>query len=292
MTMRVLNLLGVDVGPPDGLVPAGPGGPKGFWERREIIRLNDRLLRSLGGSWRTPPPLPPGWEMADDLADRRGQAHEMLEQTFSGRPLWGWKDPRSSLTTAFWQQLVPDLRFVICIRNPIDAADSLSPPSRRKEDRAFYYSRQGVEGERAYRLWMTYLASALANTSGRPRLLVSYEEFFEDRARVVERLARFVGLEPPQAAGDVDQAITDFIDDDLCNYRTELRDVISDVRLPEEVASLCLSTEFMRAAQAAVGSDRAPAEDLDALGLGLDAYARRLLDATSSEAGAPSALSA
>jgi hypothetical protein len=254
MTMRVLNLLGVDVGPEDGLVEPGPGGPKGFWERREIIRLNDRLLRSQGGSWRKPPPLEPGWEAAPELAAEREEAQAILTTAFAGRPLWGWKDPRASLTTAFWLHLVPELRFVICLRNPIDAADSLAPPPERRGAEAFYYSRRGFGGERAYRLWMTYLAAALANTADSARIIVSYDELFDDQDRVVGRLARFVDREPPRPGGEDAKRIEDFIDSGLRHYRTPTEEVRSDKRLPPEVAALYAEAESLWAAQDARGT--------------------------------------
>lgn len=281
LTMRVLNLLGVDVGPREGLVEAGPGAPKGFWERFDIIKLNDRLLRSQGGSWRSPPRLSPGWESAEELTAEREQARAILEETFAGRDLWGWKDPRVSLTTSFWLRLVPDLRFVICLRNPVDAAHSISPSAGDKRDDAFYYSRRGPKWERALSLWLTYVAAALANTSGRPRLFVSYDDYFRDRRGAVERLARFVGLEAPPAGGEVDRRIEDFVDGDLRHYRTSPEEVLRDDRLPSEVASLYMVTELLRTIPPPGGPFDAGRKALQA---SVDVYARRLLDSGAGEA--------
>lgn len=274
MTMRTLNLLGVDVGPEPGLVEPGPGGPKGFWERREIIELNDRLLRAQGGSWRRPPRLAPGWEAAAELAPLREQARELLERSFAGRGLWGWKDPRVSLTAPFWQGLEPGLRYVICLRNPVDNADSISPQSARKQDDAFYYSRRGPRLERAYVLWLTYVASALVNTAGRPRLLVSYEEHFEDRRGTVERLARFVGLEPPPPGGEVEGRIADFVDAGLRHYSTPPAEVAVDARLPADVVSLYLVAELLRELSCRPGFPTEADRELEDC---VDRYAARLL---------------
>lgn len=279
MTMRALNLLGVQVGPEEGLVEAGPGGPKGFWERREIIELNDRLLRTQGGSWRNPPRLPPGWETAEELAGEREQARVMLADAFGGQELWGWKDPRVSLTTAFWQALVPDLRYVICLRNPLDAADSISPPADRKQGEAFYYARRGPKRERAYRLWLVYVASALANTAGRPRMFVSFEDHFDDRGATLERLARFVGREPPAPGGEADRLMEDFVDADLRHYSTAAEDVAGDERLPADVASLYLIAELLKETTQRSPDGEAADGGEGALQAGVDVFARRLLDA-------------
>jgi hypothetical protein len=260
LTMRVLNLLGVDVGPVEGLVEPGPGGPKGFWERREIIKLNDRLLRSQGGSWRSPPDLPPGWEDAPELEKLREEARGVLARSFAGRSLWGWKDPRVSLTAAFWRKLVPELRFVVCVRNPIDAADSLAPPPDRKHEEGFYYSRRGFGGERAYRLWATYLSRALANTEGRPRMLVSYEEYFDNLDRVTTSLARFAGCPPPALGDEASRSIEDFVDPDLRHYMTSTEQALCDDRLPPEVAELYREAELLRVRQDGRSAVDAPLE--------------------------------
>jgi hypothetical protein len=243
--MRVLNLLGVDVGPEQGLVEPGPGAPKGFWERYEIIRLNDRLLRLHGGSWRNPPDLAPGWEAAEELEPEREQARRLLERTFAGSPQWGWKDPRASLTTAFWRHLAPGLRFVICLRSPVDVANSISPPADARGEEAFYYSRRAPKWERAVSLWAVFMESALANTSGCPRLLISYDDYFDDRRRNVERLAAFLGDEPPPIGGEVDRAIERFLDRDLRHHRTTPEEVQRDERVPPEVAALYLETSSL-----------------------------------------------
>jgi len=234
------------VGPAEGLVEPGPGGPKGFWERYEIIRLNDRLLRLHGGSWRNPPALPPGWEGSAELEAERQQARRLLGECFAGQPLWGFKDPRVSLTTAFWRRLVPDLSFVVCLRSPVDVADSISPPPGAKREQAFYYSRRGPSWDRALSLWMTYVRSALDNTRGCRRMFVSYDDYFESRRQVVDRLAEFVAAEPPAPGGEVDGAIADFLDRRLRHHRTTAEEVRRDERVPAEIAALYLETEALR----------------------------------------------
>ena len=105
--------------------PRGENNPKGFFENRAFVRFNAELLQSAGGIWKDPPSLPPGWEADPRLDPVRERAREMLESTFGDAPLWGWKDPRSALTLPFWQALLPDMRYVVCVRNPLDVAASL-----------------------------------------------------------------------------------------------------------------------------------------------------------------------
>lgn len=118
LTARILNLLGVDLGPAEGLIPATPRNPKGFWERRAIFELNDAVLSALGGDYENPPPLRPGWQRSRALEPLEQRARELIDECFGDSPLWGFKDPRTSLTLPFWRRVIPHMRYVICMRDP------------------------------------------------------------------------------------------------------------------------------------------------------------------------------
>lgn len=285
LTARVLNLLGVYLGPEEELLGgelrhlAGEGetviarareaNPEGFWEHYRIMRLNERILRRLGGNWREPPALEPGWEASEELAAERDEARALLAESFGGRRLWGWKDPRNSLTLPFWQRLLTDVRYVICLRNPVDVSRSLE-------------RRDGMSFEKALDLWHTYVARALVNTSGCPRIFVPYTGFFVDPVGTASRLARFVGREGALDAPGTRNELLDAIDERLWRNRTLPRDVVSESRLGSDSAALYLLTEMLGGAELdAPGSryDGGFATEGD-LGVesAVDLYAERLLD--------------
>lgn len=276
LTTRVLNLIGVYLGPDEELLTgelrqlAGEGdevlagareaNPSGFWEHYRIMRLNERILRSMGGSWRDPPSLPPGWESSAELEAEREEARALLEESFAGRRLWGWKDPRNSLTLPFWQQLLPEMRCVICLRNPLDVAISLQ-------------KRDGMPLEQGFGLWLAYLANALVNTSVRPRILVPYESHFEAPEEVATRLAGFVGrreaIDSPEARAGLAAAV----DEKLWRNRTPLEAWAGAGSVPDEAVSLHLLTEALASSPdgAAVSGDGNGWEQA------VDRYAARLL---------------
>lgn len=194
LTARILSLAGVYLGEEEELMQrelhqlhgqpesvlrnAREANPEGFWEHYDLMRLNERILRKLGGNWREPPDPEPGWERSAELAAERDEALDLLRRSFAGKPLWGWKDPRNSLTLPFWQELVPGLRYVVCVRNPLDVARSLE-------------QRDGLELQRGIALWQTYLSRSLEHTSNRPRIVVPYERYFDEASELATRLARF-----------------------------------------------------------------------------------------------------
>jgi Sulfotransferase family/Glycosyl transferase family 2 len=222
LTTRILNLCGLYLGRSDELIPAGPSNSMGFWELRQAVHLNERILVAMGGDRIAAPYLPQGWEKTLDLAVERERARELLADVFAGQPKWGWKDPRNSFTVPFWRGLVPEMRYVICLRNPLETAASGVRMAAGLPD---------LNRGRALELWERYIASAIVNTSGRPRLFVAYEDYFEDWRAAADRLARFAGLDPPTGTGR-EQAIGDLIDRRLRHQLSSTDEALRGGELP------------------------------------------------------------
>jgi hypothetical protein len=148
-----------------------------------MMELNEELLTKLGTVWWRPLPVARGWQESPELDELKERARRLLKEKFSSAALWGWKEPRTTLTLPFWQELVPNARYVICLRNPADAISSIQ---RRPEPNLPI----GEWGD----LWLEYTARALLETQGHPRLLVFYEDYFRDGAGQIARMASFLGL--------------------------------------------------------------------------------------------------
>jgi hypothetical protein len=219
VVMRVLNLLGIDVGPADQLIPPLPGNPRGHWEQAFLTNMNEEILERFGGSWSRPPAFPDGWEEDPRLDDARARGRAFLDRTFSAVPLWGWKDPRTSLTLPFWRRLLPRMSYVICLRNVVDVAHSLE-------------QRDGIAFADAARLWSAYTSAALEHTSGEPRLLVFYEDLMADWQREAGRMARFVGVPETGDRPEVHHRIREEVDPMLHHHSTSLADTLEETRVP------------------------------------------------------------
>src|SRR5262249_49785868 len=144
---RILNLLGVDLGPEARLQGPRPDNPRGFWEHEPFVRIDDDILSRFGGSWSAPPAFPPGWERGPDVLDLRARARIAAAESCAVAALWGWKDPRACLTLPFWQAVLPPMHYVICFRSVVEVARSLE-------------RREGFTLERGARLWVAHVAAA------------------------------------------------------------------------------------------------------------------------------------
>jgi glycosyltransferase involved in cell wall biosynthesis len=212
---RLINLLGVYLGPSERLVPPDADNPRGYWEHLAFHDVNEQILARFGGSWHEPPVFPPGWPNSPDVAPHAQQARAAIAEDFADAVRWGWKDPRTCLTLPFWQTLGLPLRYVVCVRNVSEVVRSLQ-------------GRDGFSADKGAALWLTYTASMLTHTAGRPRLFVWYGDLVEDPEREARRIAKFLGV--PAALDGVEgcAAVQGIVDEVLQHHRGSLVETAED----------------------------------------------------------------
>ena len=184
MVARALNLSGLYLGPDDAVSISAPDNPEGFWENIHFVRLNDELLALHGGAWDLPPDFAKDWAQSAGILPFRAKAASLLEQ-FSQQQQWGWKDPRNSLTLEFWRELLPGLKVVICLRNPLEIVQSLA---RRGYSSPVF----------GFQLWMAYNQGFLDAIPAENRIVSHYDSFFSDPRSELSRLLSFLGLTPAE----------------------------------------------------------------------------------------------
>ena len=223
----ILRLLGWYLGPEDRLMGPRRDNPRGFWEYRPFTDLNDEILEAFGGSWDRPPELPRRWERDRRLREVRERARVAAESDFGSAERWAWKDPRASLTLPFWRRLLGPMRYVVCVRSPVEVAGSLA-------------SRDRMPFEDGAELWMTYVGSALRLTAGAPRTVVFYEDLVEDWAPEVGHLRWFVG-EGEALTAEAAARIDDFVAGELRHHASGPAATVEDPRVPPEVRAMYLT---------------------------------------------------
>ncbi|OQW94028.1 MAG: hypothetical protein BWK79_08015 [Beggiatoa sp. IS2] len=158
---RILNLMGAYFAPERMELPATKANPKGYWERRDVVNLDEDLLNALGVTW-------------DKISQFDSKQVPMVCKKFellgqeiilgldAHRP-WMLKDPRMCLLLPFW---LPLLEIPICVyvyRDPIQIAQSL----KKRDDLSIQV---GIA------LWEKYSLQALIDSARLPRILVSYHD--------------------------------------------------------------------------------------------------------------------
>ncbi len=259
-TMRILNILGVTLGEPQRLLaPIADNNEKGFFEHYAIMRLNTELLRRFGGSWRDPPNLPAGWESDPRIDDLRVEAEAIVQDEFSGRPLWGFKDPRTCLTLPFWRPLIGPAAFVICHRHPLEIIASLE-------------RRDGLSDEHGLNLWRRYTATAITETANDERTFVGYATLLADTSRVTRTLDAFLGQPGRAPRLETQREIEGWLDPELRHHSHTLLDLMQSPQLKPLDVKLCLLLELATRTQ----PDACP--DQQNLSDALNVTAARILD--------------
>ncbi len=142
---RMLHHLGVYLGENYCTEPM-PSNLIGHWEARDVVEINDQILSLSGGSWQSVP------KQLSWNHDCEQKIKRVLAQ-FAARPLYGWKDPRTTVTFPAWKSHLTDYVVLACVRHPLAVAQSLEV-------------RDGFDIARGAAL-VDDLQSALAQASGR-----------------------------------------------------------------------------------------------------------------------------
>lgn len=177
------------------------------------------------------PDLPTGWENDPSLDDLKQRGRKLIQETFANAETWGWKDPRNCLTLPFWQQLLPDMRYIVCLRNPVDVAHSLADLHR-------------LPAEKCSTLWLTYVASALQHSDGRSRLTVFYEDLLDNSERELRRLAAFLGMPERAEQIEVKEKVREFTEKGLQHFRTSVIDTAMDPSIDRHAIALFLAQKI------------------------------------------------
>lgn len=177
---QLLYRCGLYLGDENDLFAAGPSNLDGFWENRHFVAINERILKARAGGWDVPPSLPPDWQRDGALRPCREDALRLVED-FRGREPWGWKDPRSSLTLPFWLDLVPEMKAIVCVRNPLEVANSLR--KRGNSSIAFGLG-----------LWKSYNRRLMETVPAGRYIVTHYESYFYRPRQEMRRVLDFLGI--------------------------------------------------------------------------------------------------
>lgn len=286
---RVLGLMGCHVGRDDELAPADEANPKGYWERRDVWALNERLLSAAGASWHDMGGFDVEVLGAETRETFERDARAVVAALDAHRP-WAVKDPRTCVTFPLWRPLLERPLCVLVQRDPLEVARSL-------------LRRDGFALLCGIALWERHVRDALRHSAGLPRVLVRYEALCDDPRATVERLLRDLeaaGLPPGTLALPPDGELRAFLDPALRRQQAARGEVLAYLNPSQRALLERLESDAALSPEPPGPLSDAARDALDALArerrgraadVGLlerliaekDAYARTLQDALAEE---------
>src|ERR1700688_3803344 len=171
------------------LLLAGLGNPGGHFEDLDFLSFHDAALAARGAGALA---VPPDFSFAPTATEEEA-ARALLRERLA-KPRWGFKDPRATLFLDFWADRLPEARFLLLYRHPVEVILSLLRRGMDLETMAHPAS--------ALRSWEVHNERALAFRLARPERCELWElrALAKDPAAACERLAAVTG-HPLRAGG-------------------------------------------------------------------------------------------
>ncbi len=118
LVSSLIQQAGIHIG--EKLLTANSANPRGYFEDIDFYEFHEHVLHQRGQTYLH---VDSNFTF-EPTAPETDRARELLAER-SHRLLWGWKDPRTALFLNFWDQLLPDGRFLFVYRHPIEVLLSL-----------------------------------------------------------------------------------------------------------------------------------------------------------------------
>lgn len=212
------------VGSEQALPPPQADNPAGFFERADVVDLNEELLASLGGSWTCPPSPEAVIARQDELRQRANDLwFDIAGDAPAGLPVV-LKDPRLCVLWPVWRAaLGEEIAVVLSVRNPLKVAQSL-----RQRDR--------LPLAVGLALWEMYTIGALNAAAGEHRVhVVPYASVLNNSSeaeRLVSGIAEDVRL--PVRKRDLSQALVGLAQPSLHRQRCEAENLDNYLTLAQQ----------------------------------------------------------
>lgn len=218
---RIINMMGAYFGPEGSALDANEFNPKGYWERKDVMEMNDALLRSANSIWCRVADFSIDKVTEDAKKEFSPKFNRLLLDMDAHRP-WVIKDPRLSLLLPLWRSQLEVPVCVIAYRNPIQVAQSL-----KKRD--LFPLHVGIA------LWEKYKLAAMESVRDLPTVFVSYNQLIESPVETVKTLyndLQISGVHGLRMPGETE--ITSFISSSLCRNRGEGHDFSQYLNLQQQ----------------------------------------------------------
>ena len=202
LTGKVFEELGYGFGPQEELLPAKPCNQDGFWERRDVVELNDKILSIYGSSWDFPVRVNP--EIIRTIAIKNlyqfaDSARKIVSEL---QPPFAIKDPRVSLLIPFWKEIIPNAKMIIVVRNPIEVANSLN-------------QRQQTSINFGLQLWKSYYQCLRSYTHASERFFLFHDCLIKADKTLIEKISNHLGID---SCEQIKKAITQAVKPSLVHY--------------------------------------------------------------------------
>lgn len=179
MVAGVLKILGINMG--EELEEGNEWNPLGYFENKKFMAINKKITNEKEGLIINVPTL-------DEILLKKERFIYKIDQLIKQEEsaLWGWKDPRTSLTIDLFLPFLKNPYFIICFRNPLQVAYSLQ-------------KRDGTninEGIELAALYNQRILDFFKRHKQLKKLYLSYEEIVNNPEKELDKIIDYLEINP------------------------------------------------------------------------------------------------
>lgn len=161
--------------------------PKGYFESGDAHAINTKIFQL---AWKNqvkfeidPHFYPPAYEEVLAQAAHVERDIQEFAARFRDVPLWGFKNPKTSLTVELFLPHLPHPHLVVTLRNPLANAEAFNK---------IY----GLPLEQALSIttYYNFVLAAICNRTPYPKLFIDFESARRNPEQLIHRLAEFLAL--------------------------------------------------------------------------------------------------
>ncbi len=122
----ILYKAGISPGEDAQFFSPRPDNPKGYYERKDVWEINEKILKAAQSKWYDILHFDP--EKIEIPKETKKEIEKVVNK-LNPSP-WAIKDPRFSVTLSIWKEFIESPTVIWCIRNPLEVAISLNKRDR------------------------------------------------------------------------------------------------------------------------------------------------------------------
>lgn len=167
---HICQSMGGYLGEDNELMDAREDNPAGFFEHKDIVRINDEILHYCDSEWYSLKPIKVNCH-SSQIIKKMGELESIIWKMLMKQNIVVIKDPRIALLLPLWGKVLNELRvetdYIWEFRNPLEVADSLK-------------KRDGYSKKHSLLLWAHYNINISNYLTNKHYLLVNYRDVLEE----------------------------------------------------------------------------------------------------------------
>jgi hypothetical protein len=154
-----------------------PTTPMGALPATGLAAISQQVFAATGATWDRPNAQ---HAAAPEIYQRLTHEATILIKSM-GKTASAWVDPLAGLVLPFWQALIPELKIVVALRNPLEVAQVL-------------HQRNQFWVDLSLQLWLDYQQALITTATQKQLLIVHFDSAIGHSAQEVRRITDFLAI--------------------------------------------------------------------------------------------------